>query len=196
MLRLMAYAPIARAHWLVLGALLLSSACDQSGNPGTATTRPAQTSATSEWHEFEGTWTASGTRRTLNTGSDQHAAIFELTGSLLLSGARRPAVGFEAQVIGFSDTRSGMQGRCVWTDEHGDTVYSDLKGEFVGSGNQITGTFTGGTGRWTGITGEYTFQWQYVVDADDGAVSGRVVDLKGRARLNGPTTAPAPGGDR
>src|SRR5690349_6184680 len=52
MLRLMAYAPIARAHWLVLGALLLSSGCDQSGSPGTTTTRPAQTSAASEWHEF------------------------------------------------------------------------------------------------------------------------------------------------
>ena len=33
------------------------------------------------------------------------------------------------------------------------------------------------------MTGDYTFQWQYVVDAEDGAVSGRVVDLKGRARF-------------
>ena len=28
------------------------------------------------------------------------------------------------------------------------------------------------------MTGDYTFQWQYVVDAEDGAVSGRVVDLR------------------
>ena len=111
------------------------------------------------------------------------AAIFELTGSLLLTGAQRPAVGFKAQAIGFSDTRDGMQGRCVWTDEHGEMVYSELKGEWVGSGNHIVGTFVGGTGRYAGVTGDYTFQWQYVVDAEDGAVSGRVVDLKGRARL-------------
>jgi hypothetical protein len=102
-------------------------------------------------------------------------------------------VGFRAQAIGFSDTRAGMQGRCVWTDERGDMVYSELRGEFVGTGNHITGTFIGGTGRYAGVTGDYTFQWQYVVDTEDGAVSGRVVDLKGRARLGPAATAPARG---
>ena len=121
--------------------------------------------------------------------ADDRAAIFELTGTVLLSGAQRPSVGFRAQAIGFSDSRAGMQGRCVWTDEHGYMVYSELKGEAVGSGNRITGTFIGGTGRYAGVTGEYTFQWQYVVDAEDGAVSGRVVDLKGRARLQAASPA-------
>ena len=106
-----------------------------------------------------------------------------MTGSLLLTGAERPAVGFRAQAIGFSDSRTGMQGRSVWTDERGDMVYSELKGEFVGTGNQIAGTFIGGTGRYAGVTGDYSFRWQYVIDAEDGAVSGRVVDFKGRARL-------------
>jgi hypothetical protein len=196
MLRPMGNAPTSRARWLVLAAFLLMSACDQPSSPAASTTQSAQASAAGEWHEFEGTWTASGTRKTLNMGADQRSAIFELTGSLLLTGAQRPAVGFQAQVIGFSDTRDGMQGRCVWTDEHGDMVYSELKGQFVGTGNQITGTFIGGTGRWTGINGEYTFQWKYIVEAGDGAVSGRVVDLKGRARLSDPTTKPAAGGDR
>jgi hypothetical protein len=102
---------------------------------------------------------------------------------VLLTGAQRPSVGFKAQAIGFSDSRTGMQGRCVWTDERGDMVYSELRGEFVGTGNHITGTFIGGTGRYAGVTGDYTFQWQYVVDAEDGAVSGRVVDFKGRGRF-------------
>jgi hypothetical protein len=131
----------------------------------------------------------------LQLGPEQRAAIFELTGSLLLSGAQRPEVGFQAQAIGFSDSRSGMQGRCVWTDERGDMIYSELKGEAVGRGNHIVGTLVGGTGRWAGVTGDYSFQWQYVVEADDGAVSGRVVDLKGRARLGQqqqqPATTPA-----
>ena len=105
---------------------------------------------------------------------------FFLIRSLLLTGAERPAVGFRAQAIGFSDSRAGMQGRCVWTDERGDMIYSELKGEAVGSANYIVGTFIGGTGRYVGVTGDYTFQWQYVVDAD-GGVSGRVVDFKGRA---------------
>ena len=47
-----------------------------------------------------------------------------------------------------------------------------------------------------GMTGDYTFQWQYVVDAEDGEVSGRVVDLKGRARFGQAATAPAGGPDR
>ena len=94
--------------------------------------RPADSPA-GEWHTFEGTWTAAGTRRTLRLGPDERAAIFELTGSLLLTGAQRPAVGFRAQAIGFSDSRAGMQGRCVWTDERGDMVYSELRGEFVGT---------------------------------------------------------------
>jgi hypothetical protein len=86
-----------------------------------------------------------------------------------------------------------MQGRCVWTDERGDMVYSELRGEAVGSGNRIVGTFVGGTGRYAGVTGDYRFQWQYVVDAEDGAVSGRVVDFKGRARFGQAATASAGG---
>jgi hypothetical protein len=169
----------------MLAFVLLTAACGQSGGP------TAQIAPDDEWHEFAGTWTAAGTRRTLSLGADHRAAIFELTGSVLLTGKQRPAVGFRAQAIGFSDSRAGMQGRCVWTDERGDVVYSELRGEAVGSGNRIVGTFSGGTGRYAGLTGDYTFQWQYVVDAEDGAVSGRVVDLKGRARLQ---AASPPGG--
>ena len=176
-----------RWRWLILAALLLVTACRQSGAP------VPQTPLAGEWHTFEGTWTAAGTRRTLRLGPDDRAAIFELTGSVLLTGAQRPAVGFRAQAIGFSDSRAGMQGRCVWTDERGEMVYSELKGEAVGSGNRIVGTFVGGTGRYAGVTGDYTFQWQYVIDAEDGAVSGRVVDFKGRARLSRAATSPAGG---
>ena len=103
-------------------------------------------------------------------------------------------VGFRARAIGFGDNHLGMQGRCVWTDEHGDKVFSELKGEWVRKGNRIVGTFLGGTGRFTGITGEYSFQWQYVVESEDGAMSGRAVDLVGRARLG--STAAAPVGEQ
>jgi len=82
-----------------------------------------------------------------------------------------------------------MQGRCVWTDEHGDKVYSELKGEFVATGNHIVGAFVGGTGRYAGVTGEYSFEWQYVVESDDGSVSGRAVNLKGRAQLSSAAVA-------
>jgi hypothetical protein len=168
----------------ILIALLLTAACGPTGDS-------AKAPLTGEWHTFEGTWNAAGTRRTLRLGPDDRAAIFELTGTVLLTGAQRPSVGFRAQAIGFSDHRAGMQGRCVWTDERGDMVYSELKGQEVGSGNRIVGTFVSGTGRYAGVTGDYAFQWQYVVDAEDGAVSGRVVDFKGRARLGQAAAASA-----
>jgi hypothetical protein len=173
----------------MLAALLLTTACGRSSGPA------PETPLAGEWHAFEGTWTAAGTRRTLHLGADDRAAIFELTGSVLLTGKQRPALGFRAQAIGFSDSRAGMQGRGVWTDERGDMVYSELKGQAIASGNHIVGTFIGGTGRYTGVTGDYTFQWQYVVDTEDGIVSGRVVNLKGRARLGQTATTLAGGPD-
>jgi hypothetical protein len=170
-------------------AFLLAAAC---GEPGGS---PPQTLPTDEWLRFEGTWTATGKRRTLRLGPNDRAAIFDLTGSVLLTGPQRPAVGFIAHAIGFSDSRAGMQGRCVWTDERGDMVYSELSGQAIGTGNHIVGKVIGGTGRYAGVTGDYSFQWQYVVDTEDGAVSGRVVDLKGRARFGQATTARAGGPD-
>ena len=110
-----------RIELLVVVPLLFATACGRSDAPF------RQTRYDSGWQTFEGTWTATGTRRTLRLGADDRAAIFELTGTVLLSGAQRPALGFRAQAIGFSDSRAGMQGRCVWTDERGDMVYSELK---------------------------------------------------------------------
>ena len=160
---------------LASAVLLLLAACDLAEDRS-----PMKEG---EWLKFGGSWTATGTRRSLGLGQDHHAAIFDLSGSLLLTGARRPAVGFKAQAIGFSDSLAGMQGRAVWTDERGEQVYSELTGETVGSGNRIVGTITGGTGRYAGASGEYGFEWQYVVEAEDGTVSGRTVDLEGRARV-------------
>ena len=161
---------------------------------GQPTVRAPEAQAPGGWHTFEGTWSASGTRQTVNLETNHRSSIFDLTGSLLLTGDRGLGVGFQAKVIGFSDSLAGMQGRSVWTDENGDKVYSELKGEWVGTGNRIVGTFLGGTGRFAGITGEYSFQWEYVVESEDGAVSGRAVNLKGRARFG--STAAVPEGEQ
>ncbi len=168
---------------MAVAALLFASACSQPAVPTPGT------SPTGEWLTFEGTWTATGTRHTLTLGTDHRASIFDLTGSLLLIGNRRLGVGFRAEAIGFSDTLTGMQGRCVWTDQHGDKIYSQLQGEFVATGKHIVGTFLGGTGRYAGVTGEYSFQWEYVVESDDGSVSGRAINLKGRALLGSAAAA-------
>jgi hypothetical protein len=175
-----------RRRSLPLALLLFLVGCNQPAVPR------AEIASQNEWHTFRGTWTSSGTRQTLKLGTDHHASIFDLTGSLLLTGDRGLGVGFRAKAVGFSDNLAGMQGRCVWTDERGDKVYSELKGEWVGTGNSIVGTFLGGTGRFAGITGEYSFQWKYVVESEDGTVSGSAVNLHGRARFG--STSAASGG--
>lgn len=176
-------------RWVALASLLFAAACNQSTVPSPGSPAPG------EWRTFEGTWSASGTRQTIKLEADHRASTFDLTGSLLLVGNQGLGVGFQARAIGFTDSLTGMQGRCVWTDERGDKVYSELKGEFVATGNHIVGRFLGGTGHYAGATGEYSFQWQFIVESEDGAVSGRTVDLKGRARI-GPAADLSTGEDR
>jgi hypothetical protein len=166
--------PLRRGTVLVL---LMAAACS---GPAVA---PPSAPAPGETRTFEGTWTASGSRRTLDLEPGRKASIFSLTGSLLLTGERGLGVGFQGDVIGFSDSKAGGTGQCVWTDQRGDKVFSQIRGQPLGTGSQVTGTITGGTGRWAGLTGEYELRWQYVIDSDDGTFSGRAVGLKGRVTV-------------
>lgn len=143
-----------------------------------------------DWHAFEGSWNAAGSRRTLVLGDSRRSSIIDLRGSLLLAGPGRPGTGFRAEVIGLTDRDLGFVGRSVWTDERGERVFSELKGEGTTERNRITGTFVGGTGRYAGATGTYEFSWQYVIEAEDGSIQGRAAGLKGRVRFG----APAAGG--
>lgn len=146
-------------------------------------TESATTEApTGEWLEFEGSWNAAGSRRTLSLGADRRGAILELRGTILLSGPNRPGVGFHSEVIALVDSATGLVGRSVWTDERGDKVFSELEGEGTAAQNRITGNLLGGTGRYAGATGTYEFSWQWVMEVEDGSIQGRAVELKGRVR--------------
>jgi len=138
-----------------------------------------------EWRDFEGTWTAAGTRQSIALGADRRASVSTLRGSLLLSGASRPAVGFRAEAVVLNDSATGMVGRAVWTDERGDQAWSELRGEGTATGNRIVGTFVAGTGRYAGVTGNYEFSWRFVLETEDGTVQGQSVGLKGRVRGGG-----------
>jgi hypothetical protein len=135
-----------------------------------------------EWREFEGTWTAAGGRQAIALGADRKASVSTLRGSLLLSGASRPAVGFRAEAVVLNDSATGMVGRAVWTDERGDQAWSELRGEGTATGNRIVGTFVAGTGRYAGVTGNYEFCWRFVLETEDGTVQGQSIGLKGRVR--------------
>ena len=88
-----------------------------------------------------------------------------------------------------NDSVTGMVGRAVWTDEHGDQAWSELRGEGNKASNKIVGTFVGGTGRYSGATGTYEFSWRFLLENEDGNVQGESVGLKGRVRVGA-----APGG--
>ena len=93
-----------------------------------------------------------------------------------------------------NDSATGMVGRSVWTDERGDQVYSELRGEGTATGNRIVGTFLGGTGRYSGATGSYEFSWRFVLESEDGVVQGQSVGLKGRVHVEARATrTPAEG---
>jgi hypothetical protein len=140
-----------------------------------------------DWREFEGSWSASGSRRTIALGEGRAASLVDLRGSMLLGGPGRPGAGFRSELIALGDSATGLAGRSVWTDEHGDRVFSELKGEGTAARNRLTGTFLGGTGRYAGIAGQYEFSWQYVLEAEDGSIQGRALGLKGRFRIDKPT---------
>jgi len=159
---------------------------------GPATEPPKPVAATGEWQEFQGSWNAAGSRRNISLGGDRRGSIIDLRGTMLLTGAGRPGVGFGSEVIALVDSQTGLVGRAVWTDERGDQVYSELKGEGTREKNRISGTILGGTGRYAGATGTYEFSWQSVIELEDGSMQGRAVDLKGRVRPGpGAGTPPA-----
>ena len=108
---------------MVVAMAIAAGAC------GPATEPPASVAPPGEWREFEGTWNATGTRHTISLGADRKAAVLDLTGTMLLAGKGRPGVGFRSEVIALSDSATGLIGRSVWTDERGDQVYSEIKGE-------------------------------------------------------------------
>ena len=165
---------LARALQAALAIVMV--ACDSTAPP------PKSAAAPGEWREFEGSWNAAGSRHSIPLGPGRQGSIIELRGTMLLSGPERPGVGFQANAIGLVDSATGLVGRSVWTDERGDQVFSEIKGEGTADRNRIAGTIFGGTGRYAGVTGTYEFSWQFVIEAEDGSIQGRAVGLKGRVR--------------
>ncbi len=169
------------ASGCVVALALVMGACEKAQPP---------TWGSAQWRDFEGSWNAAGMRRTIPLGADRKSSIIDLRGTMLLQGANRPNVGFRSEVIALVDSDTGLSGRSVWTDEHGDEVFGELKGQGTSEKNHIVGTILGGTGRYAGAVGTFEFSWQYVIESEDGSIQGRAVDLKGRIR---PSEAP-PGG--
>jgi hypothetical protein len=169
---------------------ILMTACSRA--PGVS----KYASPDTEWRDFQGTWTAAGNRNIMQLGGDRRAAVSSFDGSLVLAGPSRPGVGFRSEAIVFNDSATGLIGRAVWTDEHGDKAFSELRGEGSANDNKIVGTFMGGTGRYTGVTGSYEFSWRFLIENEDGGVQGQSLGLKGRVRVDNKQAAALEKGPR
>ena len=170
----------------MVAVALAETACGPSPKqPDTAAAAPA------EWREFEGSWNASGSRRTISLGTDRKGSTIDLRGSMMLAGPGRPGVGFLCEVIALVDSETGLIGRSVWTDENGDQVFTQLTGEGTAAKNRIAGTIFGGTGRYAGITGTYEFTWQFVIEVEGGSIQGKATGLKGTFRIGPPSAGSA-----
>lgn len=180
--------PLSLLCRIAFASLLIMTAC------GPAQQKAQSIPPSAEWHEFQGTWTATGSRNMMNLGGERQASISNFNGSLLLAGPSRPSVGFRADAIVFSDSLSGMVGRAVWTDERGDQVFSELRGQGSATDNKIVGTFLGGTGRYSGATGGYEFSWRFVIENEDGNLQGQSLGLNGRVRVDSPHPTTVQGG--
>ncbi len=167
-----------RALVAVIAVVLVASACSHLRAPS-----PEDSSA-GEWREFQGTWTATGSRNIIRLEGERRASIAIFDGTLLLAGRSRPGIGFRSEALVFNDSSTGLIGRAVWTDERGDQVFSELQGGDTATNSRITGTFVGGTGRYSGATGTYAFSWRFMLENEDGTVQGQSSGLAGRFRVH------------
>jgi hypothetical protein len=165
----------------VLAAALVAAAAIAAHAPASS----PQASRESAWRTFEGSLSATGPHQAIPTESGRPALTMQLSGPVSITGGEGLSRGFLAEVVGFDDGAGLTVLRSVWTDDRGHQVFSRLTGETVAAGRRIVGTITGGTGRYAGITGDYSFEWQYVVEAEAGTVSGRGIGLRGRYRAGG-----------
>jgi len=146
---------------------------------------PPPPPATDGWQTFEGAWSATGRRFPLEFEGGGTAVVVEFSGAVVVKAGSGLSHGFQGRLIGFDDGQGLSTGRAVWTDGHGDRIYSRLRGERLEAGTRLVGTITGGTGRYAGIEGEYTFTWQYMVPGEDGTFEVRASNLSGRYRRAG-----------
>ena len=148
------------------------------------------------WHEFIGTLTAAGSRQAIGLGGDRRASVADYSGSLMLYGPSRPALGFRAEAVVLNDSITGLVGRAVWTDDVGNQVYSELRGESIATGNRIFGTFLGGSGRYQGATGTYEFSWRFLLEGEDGTVQGQSMGFNGKVQFMPARSGPGGGASR
>ena len=138
---------------------------------------------------FTGTWVANGSKEALALGSDRETAHFKISGDVNLSNVIGKESNYWSECIGFADSETGSDIRCVWRSLHGDEIYLTLKGARMEKGSSIAGNIIGGTGAAKGITGTIRFTWfmmsfdQLYNETGKTGISGFSKDVSGTYKL-------------
>ncbi len=144
------------------------------------------------WLVFEGTWSATGERQTLALDGGREAVIVKMSGPLVLTSGKGLPRGFLTESIGFGDGRGQSTGAVVWTEGRGEKIFSDVTGGPIQTGRRLSGVITGGTGRFAGLTGDWTLDWEYVIQGEGNTFQARSVNMKGRIRHAPPAAGETP----
>ena len=139
----------------------------------------------SEEGTFAGTWVANGSKEVLAMGSEREASLFKLSGQVHLTDKIGKAGDFWAECVGFADSETGSDIRCVWRSLGGDEIYLTMKGTRMEKGSSITGSITGGTGADKGITGTLRFTWSMIFEQENNetGIGGFSNDVSGTYKL-------------
>ena len=138
---------------------------------------------------FTGTWVATGSKEVLALGSERETALFKLSGDVNLTNKIGKESNYWSECIGFADSETGSDIRCVWRSLHGDEIYLTMKGTRLEKGSIITGIIIGGTGAAKGITGTLRFTWSMMssdqLNNETGrtGISGFSKDVRGTYKL-------------
>jgi hypothetical protein len=148
--------------------------------------------AASRWPEqdagtFTGFWSMSGTVHIVELPDGGIAAGGGLTGTVTIQTSQGPIPSFDTDCVVFHDGRSKGVGRCIWTATNGDRVVVHLESDGPAGSGSVAGSFTGGTGEFASLSGQFQFEWSYTVRGGaDAQLDGSSYTMTGRYDLRGP----------
>jgi hypothetical protein len=135
---------------------------------------------------FTGTLVANGSKEVLALGNEREIALFKLSGDVNLTNIIGKESNYWSECIGFADSETGSDIRCVWRSLHGDEIYLTMKGTRLEKGSSISGSIIGGTGPARGITGTLRFTWSMMSFEQENkeiGISGFSKDVSGTYKL-------------
>jgi hypothetical protein len=119
-------------------------------------------------------------------GSERDTALFKLSGLVTLTNKIGKEGEYWSECIGFADSETGSDIRCVWRGLDGHEIYLTMQGTRMEKGSSVTGSIIGGTGVAKGITGTFRFTWSsmsFKQVNDETGIGGFSKDVSGTYKL-------------